>query len=371
MRCARLLVAAVSLTLWSAPALGAPRSVPHGFHGVVLDRDVTNASGSVQRSHARLMARSGVESVRTVFSWAHAELEGPGSTDFSRTDGVVAEAARRRIDLVPVVMYAPPWAQLNSNLASPPTSPTDYAAYLGRLVERYGSGGSFWRERPDLTARPIRFWQIWNEPHIQYQWTAPTWRSEYVALLRHAHAAVERRDPEARVVVAGLTYTGWRELKRIYRSGGGPFFDVAAANTYTARPARAFAVLRRFRRVLDAAGDREKPLWLTEVSWPAALGRAKHKSDFSVGDRTMAEHLATLYEVAARRADRLRLQRVFWYTWASSYVEGKEVFEYAGLLSFDDGETRPRPALRAYVRSARRLQGCVKTARGECRRGAP
>jgi hypothetical protein len=362
------LAVAASLVLCASPAAAAPRKVPHGFHGVTLDRDVAEASGRVQRAHARLMARSGVESVRTVFNWAQAQSAGPGFTDFSRTDRVVAEAARRRIDVVPVVMYAPPWAQLTPALASPPASPADYAAHLGRLVERYGPGGDFWRRRPRLPVRPVRSWQIWNEPHLLYQWTAPTWLAEYVALLRRAHGAVKRRDPGARVVLAGLTLRGWRELRSIYAAGGGRYFDVAAAHAYTTTPARSLAVLRRFRRVMDGAGDTRKPIWATEVSWPAGVGRMNGTADFAVGDRGMAEHLTTFYRASARLAPRLRLERVFWYTWASGYSRGADVFEYAGLLSFADSRTRPRPALRAYVRSARRLQGCVKTAKGTCRR---
>jgi hypothetical protein len=360
-------VAAASLVLCATPAAAAPRKVPPGFHGVTLDRDVAEASGRVQRSHARLMARSGVESVRTVFSWARAQPSGPGSTDFSRTDRVVAQAARRRIALVPVVMYAPPWAQLTPALASPPVSPTDYAAHLGRLVDRYGPGGSFWRRRPDLPKRPVRSWQIWNEPHLQYQWTAPSWVREYVALLRHAHAAVKRRDPGAQVVLAGLASSGWVELRRVYAAGGGPYFDVAAAHAYTGTPARSLAVLRRFRRVMDAAGDARKPIWATEISWPAGVGRMNSTADFAVEDVGMAENLAVFYRAAARMAGRLRLERVFWYTWASGYTRGADIFEYAGLVTFADGRTRPRPALRAYVRSARRLQGCAKTAAGTCR----
>jgi hypothetical protein len=366
-RIACLLLAVAGVVLCAGPASAAPRTVPYGFHGVHLDRDITEASGRVQRAHAALMARSGVESVRTVFSWAHAQVEGPGSADFSRTDRVVAHAARRGMDVLPVVMYAPPWAQLNAELASPPASPTDYAAYLGLLVDRYGPGGSFWRSRRRLPERPIRNWQIWNEPHLQWQWSAPTWLEEYVTLLRHAHAAVKQRDPGARVVLAGLTNFGWQELARVYAAGGGAFFDVAAAHAYTGRPPRSLAVLRRFRRVMDRAGDGGKPLWMTEASWPAGLGRMNSTADFAVDDLTMAAFLFRFYRAAARSADRLRLQRVYWYTWASSYRVGRDIFEYAGLLSFAHGRTRPRPALRAFARSARSLQGCVKTARGECR----
>jgi hypothetical protein len=265
-------------------------------------------------------------------------------------------------------MYAPPWAQLTPEVASPPARASDYAAYLGQLVERYGPGGAFWRQRPRLPERPVRSWQIWNEPHLNWQWTAPTWVSDYVRLLSHAHAAVKRRDPDARVVLGGLTNAGWEELERIYAAGGRRYFDVAAAHTYTTSPAHTLAVATEFRRVMDAAGDERKPIWITEVSSPAGVGRMHSTANFATDDPGMARFLATIYRAAARWSERLGLERVFWYTWASGYAPGSDIFEYSGLVAFANGRPRPNLALRAYVRTARRLQGCVKTVRGTCRR---
>jgi hypothetical protein len=283
----------------------------------------------------------------------------------------VAAAAKRRIDLLPIVMYAPAWAKLGPELASPPARGSDYAAYLGKLVDRYGRGGSFWRKRPRLPKRPVRSWQIWNEPNLEWQWSAPDWPRGYVGLLAEAHAAVKARDPRARVVLAGLVIEVWKELERVYAAGGRQYFDVAAAHSFTDTPSWSLEVLSRTRQVMDAAGDQHKPIWATEVSWPAGKDRQGEGPDFvNVGDLGMARYLGRFYAEAARRADALRLQRVFWYTWASGYVPGQDLWEYSGLVRFADGQTQRRAALRAYTRSARRLQGCAKTAKGTCRRAS-
>ena len=55
------------------------------------------------------MARSGVETVRTVFDWSRAQ-PAPGVTSFTETDRLVTLAAAHRIDLLPVVIYSPGWA---------------------------------------------------------------------------------------------------------------------------------------------------------------------------------------------------------------------------------------------------------------------
>jgi hypothetical protein len=57
---------------------------------------------------------------------------------------------------------------------------------------------------------------------------------------------------------------------------------------------------------------------------------------------------------------------VFWYTWSSPYGRGGSIFNFAGLQRFDGDGFVAQPALGAYQRSARRFQGCTKTATGVC-----
>src|SRR5436309_11481268 len=91
----RLALSMVLLSL-ALPAAAAARSVPQGFYGVVYDGAVTKASPIVQDAQFAKMARAGVESVRTVFSWAAAQPDEGGPIDFTATDRVVALAADRK-----------------------------------------------------------------------------------------------------------------------------------------------------------------------------------------------------------------------------------------------------------------------------------
>ena len=68
----------------------------------------------------------------------------------------------------------------------------------------------------------------------------------------------------------------------------------------------------------------------------------------------MAGRLRGAYRLAARRAPGLRIGRVYWYTWASAYRDG-DLFDYAGLVRYREGEFEPQPALAAYAAVARRL----------------
>jgi hypothetical protein len=73
-----------------------------------------------------------------------------------------------------------------------------------------------------------------------------------------------------------------------------------------------------------------------------------------------------MYSAMVARRRQLGLGKVFWYTWASPYGRGGSIFNYAGLQRFDDRSFQAQPALSAYQRSARRFQGCQKSATGVC-----
>jgi hypothetical protein len=275
---------------------------------------------------------------------------------------------------LPVVIYAPAWARRDaSSDASPPARPEEYTAYLTALVGRYGPQGSFWRERPDLPRRPIRDWQVWNEPSIRFQWDAPDWERGYGALLRASDRALKRADGRSRTVLAGMTNRSWTDLARLYRLGRvRGAFDVAAVHPYTGRAANVLEVVRRVRLVLDRNGGRRLPTWVTEASLPAARGRAgSERQSLQTTQRGMERFLADVYRgfvSARRRRTDARVGRVYWYTWASAY-EGSEIFGYAGLNVYrpDDGRFLETPALRRFRLVARSLEGCAKTTTARCR----
>ena len=209
------------LALARGPAAAADRTVPQGFVGVTWGGplDGTALDGN---SETRLMVRSGVESARFPIYWNLAQpyasfADVPAGqagrfvdvngvpTDFSGADRTVALAAARRFNVLPVVLLSPSWAARDrTQLWSPPADPATYARFVGALVRRYGPSGSFWAAHPDLPRRPLRDWQIWNEPGQRFFWAPKPSAKGYVALLRASRKAIKKADPKARVVLAGL-----------------------------------------------------------------------------------------------------------------------------------------------------------------------
>jgi hypothetical protein len=371
-----VVVTATLLLLLAGGAAGAAkRTVPPGFYGVDYDREIQWAPASIQARAWATMASSGVESARVIFDWWRAQPDKASPPSFDLTDAVVAHAAAHGVRVLPVVMLAPEWArEVPETEASRPSDAGAYAAYLEALAGRYGPSGSFWAERPDLPRAPIRAWQVWNEPEMEYQWQPHSgWRRDYGALLARSYAALHRADPGATVVMAGLTNYSWVSLRELYRRGHvRGHLDAVALNPYTREPDRLMEIVRRARKVMNANGGRRLPIWITEFGASASRGRiaAPGEEKLQTSDRGLAALVRRAYDLLARARTRLGVARAFWYTWASSYDRRKQsIFDFSGLLKFRDGKLSGRPALSAYRASATAHEGCAKDARGACAPG--
>ena len=350
---------------------GAARVVPPLFYGVNWDREIERlGSDGLRASENARMATSGVESVRVAFEWGFAQERKNAPYDFTRTDRVVSNAAAHGIDVLPIVTLAPPWARrFKDHAHSPPKHVRDYALYVRALVQRYGRTGTFWDENPSLPRSPIRKWQVWNEPHLPWQFPLPPgddYAQPYGDLLAGANLAIKPLDPGAKVVLGGLTNRSWEVLEHLYRKGGIKYgFDVAAIHPYTTSPEGVVKLVQRFRKVMRRHGDAGKPIWVTELGLPASKNRVKPDNDLETTDGGMASFLRSSYRLLVKNLGSTgRVGRVYWYNWASDYC--CDQFRFAGLLRYDADKVAPMPALAEYRRSARLHQGCRKDERARC-----
>ena len=100
-------------------------------------------------------------------------------------------------------------------------------------------------------------------------------------------------------------------------------------------------------------------MWITELSWPAAKGKTKNTVGFETTDRGQAARLRKGLRLLARARKRLRIERVYWYTWLSQ-ESGPNSFAYSGLRRMRGSRTVSVPALASFQAAARRLEGCAK-----------
>jgi len=349
-----LRIAALVLVLLLFPAAASAR-VPDDWLGVAADGPLIDFDEAYAGEWA-LMADSGASSARVAFYWTQGQPLGPGAVDFTAYDRPVLRAARAGMTILPVVFSTPGWARRNpSAAASPPRDPADYAAFVAELARRYGPKGSFWTEHPDVPRRPIRAWQLWNEPNLKGYWSRQPFAGGYVKLLRAARRALRKVDPRARVVLAGLP-NGWQALREIYEAGGKKAFDAVAIHPYTAKPARLPQYLRAVRVVMGRFDDRRTRLWVTELSWPAAKGRAADPIGIATTDAGQAKRLTAGLRVLAKNRRKLRIERVYWYTWLSRPTPDS-VFAWSGLRRLEGDTLTPTPALAAFRKVAKQLKG--------------
>ena len=287
-----LLLALIAVFLLPvAPASAAERRVPSGWLGVVADGPLTAAGADVD-GEWDLMTASGVESVRTAFYWPAVQPQESVPPDLSRFDALVLAAARRRLPVLPIVTGTPGWAATQpGDETSPPRDPALYANLLTTLVARYGPQGTLWAERPDVPPLPVRQWQVWNEPNLTRYWSEQPFARSYVSLLRAAHGALRAADPGAKVILAGLPNESWIALRKIYKAGGRRYFDAVALHPYTGKPRNVVRLAEFARRVMRRYHDGRKPIWITELSWPAAKGRTRNTTGFETTDAGQASRL--------------------------------------------------------------------------------
>lgn len=361
-----------------APAAGA-RTVPRGFLGVVADGRLSDGSVPLASQVSR-MARDGVETLGYTFDWAAAQPypswnavppaqrarfvdQGGIPTDFSVSDSVVAAAAAHGIGVYPTIAQAPGWAALNPGRAwSPPIVPP-YAAFSGDLAHRYGPGGSFWAAHPKLHPIPIRVWQIWNEPvGGRPGYTSNYWddnypfQGRYVQMLQQAGQAIKSVDPGAKIVIAGLVGFSWKTLQLLYDTGAKPYFDALALHPYTACPCDVYKIIQFNREVMNKNGDAAKPIYISEIGYPATNSSAVHRQGYRRVAKAEAYWLATAFRSLLARRHSLGIAQMLWYTWMGNDTAPNNAFDYAGLLHYAHGSITPKPALGAFYSTARRVE---------------
>jgi hypothetical protein len=344
----RALICVLLLALALPAAAGA--AVPKDFFGVMANGPLDDPSFDLAAESAQMRA-DGVETERMEISWDLAEPQ-QGQYSLAPYDRKILAAARAGIDVLALVVRSPSWAAAQPGKPfSPPKDPGTYAAFMRAMVARYGPDGTLWAEHPEVPRRPVRTWQIWNEPNIAEYWTKQPFMSGYTRVLNAAYAAVKGADHGATVVMSGFANYSWRDLSRLMKSAHRRLrFDVAAVHPFSGRPSNAVKIVRLNRDVLNRNGFARKPIWLTELTWSSAKGRKTPiTKDWETTEAGQAQKLTAAYKdfIAARRA--LRLQRIYWYTWISVDRNSPNSFDYSGLRTLrPDGTVADKPAARAF-----------------------
>ena len=166
------------------------------------------------------------------------------------------------------VVDTPQWETGSSDEHTPPANPEDYAAFVGGLAQRFG---------PHVAA-----YELWNEEDSPSWWVGAPDPAAYAALLKASYPVIKAAEPNATVLVGGLTGNDYPFLEQLYQDGAKGYFDAVAVHTDTACNIASpysflrendghmipdsFLAYREVHNVMLANGD-DKPIWMTELSW--------------------------------------------------------------------------------------------------------
>lgn len=343
------------------------QALPAGFWGVVPQSNLS--AEQFQR-----LGRGGVESLRLSIAWPSVQPTKNGEFNWSGFDSQIEGAAQAGIKVLPFLSGAPEWAVPEKRvpgaggLMAPAHLPvsgagrTGWAAFLTAAVARYGPTGSFWSEHPAVPKRPIREWQIWNEPNFKYFIAKPN-PAEYGQLVKISSTALKAADPGAKVILAGLfarpkgsrnAKTGKHKslnwyasdfVSQMYKTTPGlkAKFNGGALHPYTIHASELPGVIEEFRKVFAVNHDGGKGLYITELGWSS--GKPSQGNQFAKGPAGQARELRTAFTTLRNKQAKWRLKGVYWFSvddapGACNFCDHSGLFE-AGF--------RPKPAWSAYV----------------------
>ena len=360
---ARVALAAMLALAGLAFTASAAQALPANFWGAVPQSALSVEQ--YQRVH-----RGGVDTIRIPINWGAAQSSEGAAFDWSATDSQVSEAARTGIDVLPFLAGVPAWAerlvsvgggvQVPAKLPVAGRAKAGWVAFCKAAVARYGSNGTFWTENPGVPFRPLRNWQIWNEPNFKFFVHKPN-PAEYAQMVKISSTAIKGADPSAKVILAGLfawpkganSKTGNHNLfasdflEGLYKVPGiAAKFDGIALHPYSTKYQLLTPQVEEVREVMKKHHDAGTGIWITELGWSSSPGSAGNS--FAKGPAGQAKQLKGAFSLLVKNQRKWRIQRVYWFS-IDDYGAACNFCDGSGL--FGQGFT-PKKSWYAYVKFA-------------------
>jgi len=243
----------------------------------------------------QMAAEAGFHWLRQEFTWEDIEIHGKGDFEdrrhepyrsaWDKYDQIVDLADRYGMEMIVRISNPPEWTRALTDTVgtrAPPDDYQDYADFVGAMVARYQGR--------------VRYYQLWNEPNINYEWgNYPISPEKYTELLKVGATAARAADPNVVIIAGALAatidlqpdapppannLTDLLFLQRMYDAGAAPYFDIVAIQGYglfsgptdhRMHP-RVLNIGRNLfvRDLMVKNGDAHKPIWIAEMNWNAA-----------------------------------------------------------------------------------------------------
>jgi len=365
-----------------AAAPGEPREShdlsrsPFGLH--VITRDLTGPR------------EIGGRWTREVVAWKDVEPRKGALRILTLEQGVPRynELTGAGFEVLPRFMSFNPWAEeerintLNAGAARKgapmggftyfgmPTDLTAYRRFLTTVVEAFDGDGT--NDARGLK-KGVKYWQVENE----WDWRWKDTPERFVEFLKVAYETIKAADPEARVVLGGISKLGpdafhaglfgnslqvdgkavtpetleqqkhFKEefpLRTYVLEHGHPYFDIISFHQY-GRPAAIPKEIEYLRGIMRAQ-HYEKPLWMTEAGGPFVPYGETYSEDLQ------AQEVVKYYVTALASG----VEVVFWSTYQPT-PEWGTAFTNTSLV---DARGRKKPAYDAYKLMTSKLHDATR-----------
>lgn len=272
------------------------------------------------------MAAGKIGSYHLLLSWPRVQSQ-EGVYDFAAYDELIGKLARFGLEPITYVFGTPALFADESNM--PPTVSTEalraWDDFLVAAAERYGPGGEFWevfaRTDPGVEPRPLRIWEIWNEPNGPAFWNPDPSPADYATLLKRSERALHSVDPEAQIMVAGMFATPSKPgailatdfLRELFEQPNlAEAVNLVGIHPYGPSLADVEGQMEDAHAILERAGVDDRGVWVTEIGWGSNPRAANPLAKTPARQATL---LRRAYELMLSERRRWNVQGVLWYTW--------------------------------------------------------
>jgi hypothetical protein len=235
---------------------------------------------------------------------------------------------------------------------------------MGAVASRYGRGGSFWKDNPDLKELPIHTYEVWNEPNHGAFWCPAPDPAAFAEFLVQSAETVRDVDPEAEIMLGGLAPFH----ESVEASAGvaakldvGSFVrglldarpdldqavDTIGIHTY-GDPTVILNDIAWYRANLDSLGLEDVPMSLNEVGWPT-IGS---EMTVPVPEETRAAYMEEIVPASVKaNCDIVSLAP---HTWVTEETDPNDPEEWFGIAAPATGS--PYPSATTYFAEVAALQ---------------
>jgi hypothetical protein len=340
------------------PLLTKPAPPPPTGFGVQVYSRPTSASAALP-----LAAQAHASWIRWPLPWAAVEYTNttPDNYDVDWLDTEISTVLKNGQKLVITVDGNPSWAATLAGGKIDKTSLSEFAQFMGAMVERYDGDG-----RKDASGSPVvDYWEFYNEPDngsaAAGQAGQGYWGHDgaaYARMLCAVYPAMKAASSRVKATLGGIAYDAFEEdggpfvrrfLDDVLAAGGGKCIDALAFHYYPAAfesywtPYGPGLVGKTnyLRSKLESYGVFGLPMIVTEAG--------HHSNDSQLWPSTpeiQADYVVKLFTQALASG----LEVMAWWTWSDYEIIG---YQFAnGLL---DQGLQPKPSYYAYQTAARQL----------------